>query len=613
MTMRSRAVLPLGSLRNPLLLAVVAQAVVVAAWAQEAPPPVVGGARSASEHGFLANELKRVDPGQDGWDTEVFHDAIKPLLYEFVTACGNPQQRETATMAAAVHARFKSTPLRPANLRDRPLQGGFVVRRPTQALGAGESAANLTTLKPAVEAWLSPYATGQDVEIHAKIFRVTLDGLQGTATAYIDATGPAAQGGRLQQNATWRTHWQRPSADGEDWKLSGITLTAFEEVAFLGDQALFSDQTESVLAANDAWNSQLRYGIDHWRLRLETALDIEPAGINGLAIGDVNGDGLEDLFYTDSGGLPKRLFLHQPDGTLKDATVQAGLDYLDRSRAALFVDLDNDGDQDLAMALEDRVLILSNDGSGKFIERAALSAAPRVHGLAAADYDRDGRVDLYACSYGNDFSTFGEEGVPTPWFDANNGAPNALYRNDGQWRFSDVTTAVGLAKGNQRFSFAACWDDYDRDGWLDLYVANDFGRNNLYQNRRGTFVDVAAKAQAEDMSLGMAVSWGDLNGDGYMDLHISNMFSGAGNRITFQPGYKSQSQRSVVGLYQRFARGNTMLINRRNGQFADHSVASGITLGRWAWGNQLADVNNDGHLDSLVGNGLITGPEEDDL
>ena len=111
----------------------------------------------------------------------------------------------------------------------------------------------------------------------------------------------------------------------------------------------------------------------------------------------------------------------------------------------------------------------------------------------------------------------------------------------------------------------------------------------------------------------MASTWGDVNGDGLMDLQVSNMFSGAGNRIAFQPQYKQGSQSETIASHQRFARGNTLLINRGNGTFSDESVATEITLGRWAWGHQMADINNDGRLDSLVGNGFITGPEEDDL
>ena len=568
----------------------------------------VQGARAADRDGFLANEFQRVDPAQDGWDTEVFHDAIKPKVKTLLLLWGD-RNWDQATLTEICAPSLKVSLLRPTGLTEQSLNGGFTIRRPSGALS---NKATSGDLKRHVDNWLGAFAATASVDAHAKIFNVGLADNEGTATIYIDATGLESHGGLVQQNATWETRWLRKDSEAE-WRLSEIVLAAFEEVHSEATQPLFADCTEAVLAQNKAWSEQLQYGIDHWRLRIQTQLDIEPAGINGMAIGEANGDGLDDLFYTDSGGLPKRLFLHQADGSLKDVTEEAGLKYLDRSRAALFLDLDNDGDQDLAMALEDRVMMLANDGRAHFKVQASLPAAHRVHGLAAADFDRDGKLDLFACSYGRDFSTFGEQGVPTPWNDANNGAVNALFRNAGNWKFENATKRVGLSVNNNRFSFAACWDDFDRDGWPDLYIANDFGRNNLYRNNNGTFEDVAPRAGAEDISPGMACSWGDVNGDGYMDLQISNMFSGAGNRIAYQPQYKSRSQGDVVANHQRFARGNTLLINQRNGTFADHSVASGITLGRWAWGNQLGDVNNDGHLDSLVGNGLITGPEEDDL
>jgi hypothetical protein len=575
-------------------------------WAQE-PAAELSEAFSAAKNGFLADELRRVDAREDDWESEVFHDDIKPLVKRWVAMIGE-RQWDTA-LVKEISPKLQFAALRPPALTEQLLAGGFTVRRPKTALS---QEASQSDLKKGIAQWLAPFASIKAVDTHVKIFRVVVQGTDAISGVYVDVTGPSKEGGLVQQNITWKIAWTR-ATETAPWQMASLVLAEFEEIYSASAQPLFSDVTMAALGKTEAWNEQIRFGMDHWRMRLETALSIDPGGINGMALGYVNGDGLEDLFYTDSGGLPKRLFLHQLDGTLTDATKRAGLDYLDRSRAALFVDLDNDGDQDLVLALEDQLLLMANDGKAVFTKKASVPAAVRVHGLAAADYDRDGLVDIYACSYGRDFSTFGEEGVPLPWDDANNGAVNALFRNAGDWQYTNVTQATGLGANNNRFSFAACWEDVDQDGWMDLYVANDFGRNNFYQNKNGKFTDIAAQAQVEDRSPGMACSWGDVNGDGLMDLQVSNMFSGAGNRIAYQPRYKQGSQPAVIANHQRFARGNSLLINRGNGTFSDESVASGITLGRWAWGHQMADINNDGRLDSLVGNGFITGPEEDDL
>ena len=571
------------------------------------PAAEVPGTVEASKDGFLADELSRVDAGADGWETEVFHDTIKPLIKQWVAPMA--KRSWDAATVKQVSPKIGVAEMRPSTLAERRLPGGFAVRRPQ---GAISQEASETDLKKAVQGWFQPFAPNKPLDVHTKIFRVVMEGNRGLSGVYVDVTGPARDQGLVQQNITWKINWSRKDASSP-WQMDNLALAEFEEVQAAEATPLFSDVTMAALGETQAWKEQLRYSIDHWRLRLETSLSIEPGGINGMALGDANGDGLEDLLYTDSGGLPKRLLLHQRDGTLVDVTEQSGLNILDRSRAALFADLDNDGDQDLVLALEDQLLFMKNNGKAVFTKGASVPAAARVHGLAAADYDRDGFVDVFACSYGRDFSTFGEDGVPLPWDDAQNGAANALFRNGGNWKFANVTVTAGLGKNNNRFSFAAVWEDVNKDGWMDLYVANDFGTNNYYQNNQGTFTDIAAQAGVEDRSPGMASTWGDVNGDGFMDLQVSNMFSGAGNRIAFQPQYKKGSQSNTIASHQRFARGNTLLINRGNGTFSDESVATGITLGRWAWGHQMADINNDGRLDSLVGNGFITGPEEDDL
>src|SRR5205823_14270248 len=104
-------------------------------------------------------------------------------------------------------------------------------------------------------------------------------------------------------------------------------------------------------------------------------------------------------------------------------------------------------------------------------------------GMAAADYDLDGRVDLYLCTYIY-FQSEDQYRYPVPYYDSRNGPPNFLFRNgltaDGGGFLEDVTASSGIDENNDRYSFAPVWCDFDGNGWPDLYVANDFGRNNLY-------------------------------------------------------------------------------------------------------------------------------------
>ncbi len=145
----------------------------------------------------------------------------------------------------------------------------------------------------------------------------------------------------------------------------------------------------------------------------------------------------------------------------------------------------------------------------------------------------------------------GGEGAPLPYHDANNGFKNRLLQNNGSLQFEDVTDDVGLDTNNRRYTLSAAWDDFDNDGDQDLYVANDFGRNNLFRNDNGRFVDIAAIAGVEDISAGMSVTWGDYNSDGQMDIYVSNMFSSAGNRVTYQRQFRVADDKATLADFQR--------------------------------------------------------------
>ena len=169
-----------------------------------------------------------------------------------------------------------------------------------------------------------------------------------------------------------------------------------------------------------------------------------------------------------------------------------------------------------------------SDSSGRF--EGVLTS------ITMADYDRDGFLDLYLCVYSYFFGA-GEDkaGTPAPYYDARNGPPGVLFRNDGRGRFVDVTREVGLDVGNNRYHFAAAWADYDNDGWPDLLVANDFGTKNLYHNlgrRDGKvkFEDVAAAAGVLDHGAGMSAAFLDYDNDGLLDIYTGNMWSAPGLR-----------------------------------------------------------------------------------
>ncbi len=188
-------------------------------------------------------------------------------------------------------------------------------------------------------------------------------------------------------------------------------------------------------------------------------------------------------------------------------------------------------------------------------------------GMAAADFDRDGKLDLYLCCYVY-FQSEAQYTYAAPYHDARNGPPNFLFRNrlnvDGTGAFVDCTAETGMMENNNRFSFAPAWCDFDGDGWPDLYVANDFGRKNLYKNNQGQFRDVAAEAGVDDIGPGMSAAWFDNYGDGKPDLYVANMWTDAGQRVTRDPHFTPAQANKEA--YQGHTMGNSLFRNRRRRQ-----------------------------------------------
>jgi len=406
-----------------------------------------------------------------------------------------------------------------------------------------------------------------------------------------------------EYSASWLCTWD----DTLPPKLTKLEVVKFETVH--SEASWFIDATSAAIGENPRFEAQVMRGIGYWSERITRIGDLSMTGHHGIAVGDVNGDGLEDLYVCDGGSLPNQLYLQQADGSAKEVAASWGVAWLEDSRSALLLDLDNDGDQDLVVATIAMIAFAENTGRGKFELRGGFPGAPYPFSLSAADFDSDGDLDIYTCIYSaGDDSVSGKRGFeatsPIPFNDAENGGRNVLLTNLGDFQFGEITKEMDLDQNNTRWSFAASWEDFDRDGDPDLYVANDFGRNCLYRNDEGRFVNIAADTGAEDMAAGMSVSWGDFNRDGDADIYVGNMFSSAGQRVSFQRAFDDGRK--------RMARGNS-LFAAKEGAFEDVSIDSGITNGGWAWSSAFADLNNDGWQDLVVANGYLSNTRDDDL
>lgn len=565
---------------------------------QESVPAELPGAVSEVLDGAVAERLARVSAEADAWDTEVLGERAAKRLKSVFAALESGAEPEGLDA-------FRISPL--ASVREEPAFADElfrVRRRPTDADADDASLEPVAeTLREFLTAW------GDDVGSKLKVIAVQASGDDASTDVLLTRWSPA-EAPRRQTNSSWRCRW-RSDPEGDALVLTGLEVLRHEEVTRLTEEPLFLDRTGDLFRDAPSFERQLLPSLPHWRGRLDASLGVSLLGHQGLAVGDADGDGLEDLYLCQPGGLPNRLYRARPDGRVEDVSSAAGVDFLDSSRSALWLDLDDDGDSDLVVALFGSLLFLENDGKAHF-ELRTEAASPTVTSIAAADTDLDGDLDVYACGY---IPPYDGDATPTPYHDANNGMRNALFENRGEWSFVDVTEEVGLDENNRRFSFSAVFEDVDNDGDPDLYVANDFGRNALYRNDgSGHFDDVAAEAGVEDISAGMGVSFADFDGDGWMDLYVSNMYSSAGRRITYQRRFESDLGQEALGQLRRHARGNTLFRNLGDGRFADVTEERQVEMGRWAWGSLFRDFNDDGAPDLIVPNGFVTGDADaDDL
>lgn len=512
--------------------------------------------------------LRDIEPGHDQFPEEAEAFAIAGHL-----------KRLVSTRSLPLAADFQGVSPMPG--RYKPVAPGVSV---------AEYSAPETSFQDGLHQWLDSLG-----EIRAARFFV----LPGDRIRYEIQSADAYRVGH------WRQQWRERRL---------ARFTPLEETRTSARTPLFRDITANAFRDCASFDQQLRLGIPAWRARLDAATGMDVHGHNGIAVGDIDGDGLDEIYVCQPGGLPNRLYRNRGDGTLEDITEQAGVGVLDPTASAIFVDFRNSGLQDLVVLRPDGPLLFLNQGNRRFVLKPG---AFRFHtppqgtftSMCAEDYDRDGNVDLYLCTY-SFFRDGGQYRYPTPYVDARNGPANFLFQNrlgqDGKGSFVDVTEASGLNENNDRFTLAASWCDYTGSGWPSLFVANDFGRKSLYRNEGGRFRDVAAAAGVDDPGAGMSASWFDYDGDGRPDLYVSNMWSDAGQRIV-------SSMKDNSALWQMHAKGNSLYRNRGDGTFEDAGAGQGVEMGRWAWSSGGFDFDNDGTPEIFSTAGMLTNASATDL
>ncbi len=372
----------------------------------------------------------------------------------------------------------------------------------------------------------------------------------------------------------------------------------------------------------------------------------------GVALGDVDSDGLVDVFLARTEGC-SALYRNLGHWKFEDITTRAGVGACDRySTGSAFADVDGDGDLDLVLlATKGPNAIFLNDGRGAFTERRDMGLDPAGKGgttVTMADVDGDARLDLYVANYRANSL---DDSLPpqrralnqvmrrvapdqyeiVPEFRhayklvmrpdmgglgmSMRGGTDEFYRNEGG-RFTNVplsslfrdSAGRPLNTDEESFTLAARFADLNGDGAPDLYVTNDFEQVDQlwFNDGQGAFrlAGWHALRQMSNSSMGLDVA--DVNGDGLPDLFVDDMLSNDSRRLKTQiPTHTSLPKKPSETALQLQQQRNVLFVNRGDGTFSEVAQHAGVTASGWSWGTMFMDVDLDGWQDLLVANGHL--------
>ena len=571
----------------------------------------------------LEDILQHTVPGSDAFPTEKYAAELQAVLDRWGAAL-RQSPPELRPVIDCLSPQVAASGITPSELRTIRSDAGFQVQRCVfpASLGLGRDSL-VSQIGSQIGALIGASGAGASGRLLTTEFWIpSLEVVSPTPLVVrtrvrYDWVATVPDGGRQSREerlGEWEIEWEQTSVSG--WRIR--QWQGLEEVRTRVAGPVFVEITEQAFSGNASYRDQLRRGITYWRTILDAASGIDVYGNVGIACGDIDNDGFDDLYVCQPSGLPNRLYRNRGDGTFEDVTDAAGVGVLDGTPCALFCDINNDGHQDLLVVRDTGPVLFLNQGNGTFKLKAdafRFADEPKgtFTGAAFGDYDRDGWLDVYFCLYSY-YQGLNQYRYPTPYFDAQNGPPNFLFRNNRDGTFTDVTAATGMNQNNNRYSFDCHWADYDHDGWPDLYVVNDFGRKNLYHNHGdGTFTDVVEDAGVVDIGPGMSGCWFDYDNDGRLDLYVSDMWEASGQRVSMQEAFSQRLPPEVYAHYRHHAKGNSLFRSLGNGHFEDRSALAGVERSGWSWSNHAWDFDHDGFLDLYIANGMISGPNRRDL
>jgi enediyne biosynthesis protein E4 len=323
----------------------------------------------------------------------------------------------------------------------------------------------------------------------------------------------------------------------------------------------------------------------------------------GVCVADFDGDGWQDIYFVNGRDLYNRgisvrnaLYHNNGDGTFTDVTDKTGVPGTGYGLGCVWGDYDNDGFPDLFVTQYDSDILYHNNGNGTFTDVtdkagvAGLESGSFHSGATFLDYDRDDNLDLYVGSYvaldpdGPRYCNIGNVRSSCPP-SAYNGSSDALYHNNGDGTFTNVTRSLNVLQPHgKNLSVGAA--DYDNDSWPDLFVANDGLAAYLYHNDHGkSFREIAAPSgmafsASGSLMAAMCISLGDYDNDGWLDLYISD-FQGSSDHIWHNDG-----------------KGNF-------DEVSDEAGITGPTHNVLSFGGGFIDYDNDGWVDLFIANGHV--------